>query len=85
MKPVLFQLRHPERSVAKSKDSDTLNLTDTVQTFQPQNRVPHLREAKVGSQSVILAEPEFLYLHLLLFFLFVILYGSALYLLSSLK
>jgi hypothetical protein len=48
----LFQLRHPERSAAKSKDPDAFNLTLTARAFQPQNLVPHLREAKVGSQDV---------------------------------
>ncbi len=58
MTPVLSQLCHPERSgvrtlqAAQSKDPDTFDATQTVRTFQPQNRVPHLREAKVGSQDV---------------------------------
>lgn len=56
LKLVLSQLRHPERTLSsskgQSKDPDALNLTGTAQILQPQNRVPHLREAKVGSQDI---------------------------------
>ena len=59
-------LRHPERSAAKSKDPDALNLTHTARTFQPrnpvpqpQNRVPQLLEAKVGSQNLSIATNNF--------------------------
>jgi hypothetical protein len=62
MQPASFQDRHPERSslrtlqAAQSKDPDTIHTTQTPRTFQPQSRVPHLRDsfivAKVGSQDL---------------------------------
>ena len=48
MRPVLSQLRHPERSAAQSKDPDTLDATHTAGTFQPQNLVPHLRDSLIS-------------------------------------
>ena len=60
MLSMLSKSRHPERTLSspkgQSKDPDALTFTKTARTFQPTNRVPHLRDGlivvSVGSQDV---------------------------------